>query len=329
MSAGRLRRVFDDGSFETSDGRLADVVAGLRDSPPRISPIWFYDARGSALFERICEQPEYYLTRTELGIMREHATQIARALGPKVALIEPGSGASLKTRLLLDALDAPAVYAPVDISREHLLDAAERLQRDYPRLHVQPICADFTAWFDVPAATLSSADRNVVYFPGSTLGNFDRAGAVALLSRFASIAGPDGAVLLGLDSVKDASILERAYDDAAGVTAAFNLNALRHLNRTLSTTFDLAAFEHRAQWVPRHERIEMHLVARRDTRFEVADDAFALRRAEYLLTEYSHKYTAESAAQLAREAGLDVVQTWSDARGWFRVMLLGTSRPSE
>ena len=313
---------FDEQEHDADRARLAQVVAGLKETPPRISPIWFYDQRGSALFQRICELPEYYPTRTELAIMRAHAADMADALGANVAIVEPGSGASLKTRLLLDALDAPAAYVPVDISRESLLVAAQRLRRDYPQLRVQPVCADFTRPFDLPSAVLRDARRRVVYFPGSTLGNFASDEAIHLLARLAAIAGRDGALLLGLDSVKPASILERAYDDAAGVTAEFNLNALRHLNRELGATFDLTAFEHRAPWVAGHARIEVHLVARRDMSFSLGSETFRLRRGEYLLTEYSHKYTPESAARLAAAAGLAVRRTWSDPRGWFSVLLL-------
>jgi dimethylhistidine N-methyltransferase len=321
------RILFDElRDHDAERARLQGVVDDLRRSPPRISPIWFYDQRGSALFERICELPEYYLTRTELEIMRAHASEIADALGANVTVVEPGSGASLKTRLLLDALERPVAYVPIDISREHMLSATRCLLRDYPRLRVHPVCADFTGAFDVPAAALRGARRTVVYFPGSTLGNFERDAAEILLERFAEIAGPDGAVVLGLDRVKPAAILERAYNDAAGVTAAFNLNALRHLNRELSASFDLADFEHRAPWVPETERIEMHLVARRDTSAKVGATAFEFARGDNLLTELSHKYTFESAARLARAAGLVVRRTWSDPQDWFSVLLLERDR---
>lgn len=317
----------DDRDLHALEARTRQAIADLREWPPRLSPIWFYDERGSTLFERICEQPEYYLTRVELGIMRAQAADIAAALGRDVVVIEPGSGASVKTGLLLDALEAPAAYVPIDISREHLLAAARRLQRERPWLRVLPVCADFTARLSMPILPGSGSRRRVVYFPGSTLGNFARDEAVALLRRLASLAGPGGAVLLGLDLVKPASILERAYDDAAGVTAAFNLNALRHINRELGATFDLAAFDHRAPWVPEHERIEMHLVARRELAFEVGPASFRLGRGDYLLTEYSHKYTQASAADIAAAAGLVVRRGWSDERGWFGVLLL-ESAPS-
>ena len=320
MSALERQRADDRGSGQ--DARLDDLVAGLRQTPPSISPSWFYDRRGSALFDRICEQPEYYLTRVELSIMDAHVREMAEALGPHIALIEPGAGSGLKTRRLLDALDSPASYVPVDISREHLLESASRLRADHPGLHVHPVCADFTAPFEVPAATLEDARRNVVYFPGSTLGNWGPHEAVELLRRFARLAGAGGAVLLGLDTVKPAEILERAYDDAAGVTAAFNLNALEHINRVTGAGIDTSAFRHFAPWVAAHERIEMRLVARRDVAFDVGAARVRLRRGEYLLTEYSHKYTPLSAARLAAEAGLVVQQAWFDPQRWFGVWLL-------
>lgn len=310
---------------EAERTRIAQVLEGLRESPPRISPIWFYDRRGSALFEKICGLPEYYPTRTELGIMREHAAAMAKALGPAVALIEPGSGASLKTRLLLDALARPAAYVPVDISGEHMMDATRALRRDYPSLAVEPVCADFTQFFSLPARTLSSARRKVVYFPGSTIGNFDRDEAIDLLRRLRTVAGEDGALVLGVDRIKPKDILERAYDDAAGVTAEFNLNALRHLNRELGADFDLTAFEHRAPWVAEHRRIEMHLVATRDVTFSLDGESFGLARDEYLLTEYSHKYTIEDAAAKAAAAGYALRQAWCDPSQWFSVLLLEPS----
>lgn len=303
-----------------ADSRVEELVAGLRRTPPAISPAWFYDQRGSALFERICEQPEYYLTRVELEILDAHAQAMAAALGPRVALVEPGSGSGLKTRHLLGALDRPAAYVPVDISYEHLHESASGLRAEYRELAVHPVCADFTRPFDLPA--LDGAQRKVVYFPGSTLGNWDAPGAVELLRRFARIAGPGGALLVGLDLVKPVGILERAYDDAAGVTAAFNLNALEHIDRVTGATIDTSAFRHFAPWVARHERIEMRLVARRDVGFDVAGIRIHLRRGEYILTEYSHKYTEPSAARLAAQAGLVVQQTWFDPQRWFGVWLL-------
>jgi dimethylhistidine N-methyltransferase len=321
MNSGGYARERDRGD-RVADARVERVLAGLRESPKRIEPIWFYDPRGSDLFVRICATPEYYLTRTELGIMRASAPAMAAALGPQVVLIEPGSGASLKTRLLLEALHAPRAYVPLDISREHLMATARRLREDFPSLPIQPVCADFTAALALPTTVLNGEPRRIVYFPGSTLGNFARPAAIGLLQRMRNMAGSSGAVLLGIDRVKPAAIIERAYNDAAGLTAEFNLNALRHLNREIGAGFDPGAFAHRAPWVPEHSRIEMHLVANRATSFIVGDERFEMARGEYLLTEYSHKYTLDDVAALASGAGLAVRRTWSDPQDWFSVLLL-------
>ncbi len=314
-----LDRRYEESTRRT---RLDRVLAGLHAAPKQIEPIWFYDTRGSELFERICNTPEYYLTRTELGILRANAPQMAAALGPGVALIEPGSGASLKTRLLLEALESTHCYVPVDISREHLLATARRLRGDYPSLTVQPVCADFTQAFAIPEVAMSAASRRVVYFPGSSIGNFSRDTAIDLLRQWREVVEPDGAILLGVDRVKSTQILERAYDDAAGITAEFNRNALRHLNRELGATFDPMAFEHRAPWEPVHKRIEMHLVASRGLTFTVGGESIAMSKGEYLLTECAHKYTLADAADIARDAGLAIRGTWSDAQDWFSVLLL-------
>ena len=321
MNSGRYAWKQDRGD-PLQDVRVERALAGLRETPKRIEPVWLYDSRGSALFERICTTPEYYLTRTELGIMRADAPGMAAALGPRVVLIEPGSGASLKTRVLLKALQAPHAYVPVDISRQYLMATTRRLQNEFPSLPVEPVCADFTAAFGLPSVALHDEARRVVYFPGSTLGNFTRIAAIDLLRRMRAMAGSSGAVLLGLDRIKDTAILQRAYDDAAGLTAAFNLNALRHLNRALGAGFDPEAFSHRAPWVPAHSRIEMHLVANRELGFIVGGQRFEMTRGEYLITEYSHKYTLREIADLVQCAGLAVRRTWSDPRDWFSVLLL-------
>ena len=302
------------------DHLTVGALDGLRKSPKELSPVWFYDELGSTLFDAICELPEYYVTRTEIGIMQEHATQMAAALGPQVALIEYGSGSSLKTRLLLDRLEAPVSYVPIDISRDYLLEAAGMLARDYPSLPIVPVCADFTQPFELPP--IAAAQRKVVYFPGSTLGNFEREQAVKVLASMRAIIGRRGAVLIGIDLKKDPRVLERAYDDRAGVTARFNLNALRHMNRELGADFDLTAFEHRAVWVEEQSRIEMHLVSKRDQVVHLGDDVVKFARNEYLRTECCHKYTLEGFAELAAEADLAVSQVWMDSERLFSVQLL-------
>ena len=303
------------------DALTKDVLQGLKKYPKELSPVWFYDEFGSVLFDSICELPEYYITRTELEIMRLHAAEMAMHIGPNAALIEFGSGTSLKTRTLLDHIEMPATYVPVDIAREHLLDAAGALARDYPDLHVIPVCADFTSDFELPRQ-LSSAAKRVVYFPGSTIGNFEPAQARRLLARMRKIIGTRGAVLIGADLRKDPRVLERAYDDSAGVTAEFNVNALRHLNRVVGADFDLDAFEHLAVWVEDKSRIEMHLVSKRDQVVHIGDENVKIARGEHLRTEYCHKYTLESFANLAAAADLAVTRVWMDGQRQFSVQLL-------
>ena len=304
-----------------TDALTNGVLEGMRKQPRQLSPVWFYDELGSFLFDNICELPEYYLTRTELQIMRQHAADMAHHIGPDAAIIEFGSGTSMKTRELLTQLESPSAYVPVDIARDHLLDAASAIARDYSSLRVIPICADFTRPFDLPVH-VSTARRRVVYFPGSTLGNFAQEDAHALLQRMRQIIGKNGAVLIGIDLKKDPRVLERAYNDHAGVTAEFNVNALRHLNRELGTDFDLEAFEHLAVWVENQIRVEMHLVSKRDQDVHVGDETVHIEKGEHLTTEFCHKYTLESFADLAAAAGLSVSRVWMDPAKQFSVQLL-------
>lgn len=308
-----------------ADALTADVLEGLKKEPKELSPVWFYDELGSFLFDNICELPEYYITRTELQIMHGHANEMAQHIGPEAALIEFGSGTSLKTRLLLDQLEHPLAYVPVDISREHLFTAAGALAKDYPNLHIVPVCADFTQTFELPQF-IQAAQRRVIYFPGSTLGNFERSQAHALLVRMRKLAGANGAVLIGIDLRKDPRVLERAYDDAAGVTAEFNLNALRHVNRELGADFDVDAFDHMAVWVADQSRIEMHLVSKRDQVVHLGGEQVRITRGEHLHTEYCHKYTIEDFNELAATAGLAVKRVWMDPNQQFSVQLLEPAR---
>jgi L-histidine N-alpha-methyltransferase len=297
------------------------ALEGLRRSPKQLSPVWFYDEAGSSLFDSICELPEYYLTRTEMQIMVEHGDEMAKLIGPHAALIEFGSGSSDKTRVLLDKLESLACYVPIDISRDHLFETAGLLASNYPRLRITPVCADFTQPFDLPAH-IAAAQRRVVYFPGSTLGNFETDAARRLLTTMRTIIGQRGAVLIGVDLRKDPSILERAYNDSAGVTAEFNRNALRHINRELGANFDVDAFEHAALWIEDAGRIEMRLVSKRDQEIHLGAETVKIRRGEHLRTECCHKYTLEDIAQLARVTGLQVARVWTDPERKFSVQLL-------
>jgi dimethylhistidine N-methyltransferase len=302
---------------------VEQVLAGLRSTPKRLSPAYLYDQRGSQLFEAICELPEYYLTRTETGILARYAAQMAECIGEQALLLEPGSGSSRKTRLLLDALADLAAYVPVDISRTHLLEAARALQAAYPRLEVLPVCADFTQGFTVPPSRRPPS-RVVVFFPGSTLGNFDAAEAIRLLELMRRAAGAGGGLLVGVDLAKDPAVLERAYNDAAGVTAAFNLNLLVRLNRELAADFDPGSFRHEAVWMPVESRIEMHLVSARRQSVHLAGESVEFAAGERLVTEHCHKYSAESFASQAKIAGWTPRRSWRDARGYFSVQYLET-----
>ncbi|HKT32846.1 MAG TPA: L-histidine N(alpha)-methyltransferase [Gammaproteobacteria bacterium] len=299
----------------------SEILAGLSATPKTLPAKYFYDERGSELFDAICELPEYYLTRTEIEIMKASAADMANALGSRVLLIEPGSGTSMKARLLLDKLHWPCAYVPVDISREHLIKAADQLNRHYPDLEVLPVCADFSQPFALPAPRLPAA-CTVIYFPGSTIGNFEPGAAVALMQQLRQLAGRKGALLIGVDLNKDRAVLEAAYNDAAGVTAAFNLNLLARLNRELQCNFKLEHFEHRAVYNPAEGRIEMHIISLADQTVHVAGESVHFHAGEVIVTEYSYKHTLPGFTALAAQAGWNVQKVWTDDRRWFSVQYL-------
>lgn len=296
-----------------------DVHRGLSTSPKRLSSKYFYDARGSALFEAICEQPEYYLTRVELAILEQQGAAIAAAVGPGVQVVEFGSGSAIKTQCLLGALQDPVGYVAVEISETALDTATAALQARFPALECQSLCADFLQPLRLPASR-RPARRRLVFFPGSTLGNFEQTEALQLLRRMHQHMGPHGAALIGIDLQKDAATLTAAYNDAAGVTAAFTLNLLTRLNRELGMDFDLAGFEHHARYHPLAGRIETHLLSIRDQRVRLGTRSYAFAAGEKMLVEYSHKYTLPGFAQLAARAGLQPRHTWTDA-GFALVLL--------
>lgn len=300
---------------------LRHLLHGLEQPQKWISSIYFYDERGSRLFESITELPEYYLTRSELAIMREHGAEIARAIGPGAMVIEPGSGAGEKIRLLLHALVRPVAYVPVEIARAHLEASARVLAADFPDLEVLPVWADFTRSVSLPEPA-RHARRRVVYFPGSTLGNFEPDEAAALLRNFAEMAGAGGAALIGVDLAKDPALIEAAYNDARGVTAAFNLNMLEHLNRRFGADFDPGAFAHRAFYNTAEGRIEMHLESLCRQSAHLAGREIGLAAGETLYTESSYKYTDERFAALAARGGFRLVRTWKDPQAMFSVRYL-------
>lgn len=302
-----------------------DILRGLTAPRKYLSPKYFYDKRGSELFDRICSLPEYYLTRTELALMRTHLDEVASLVGERVAVIEFGAGSNIKVRLLLDHLVRPAAYIPVDISPEFLLEQVDSLREDYPDVHMQPVFADFTRPFDLPEHPVIP-ERNLVFFPGSTIGNFTRERALEVLKVMAAEAQPGGALLIGVDLVKDASILRAAYNDSEGVTAEFNLNLLARLNRELGADFDLGQFHHEAVYDSQERRIEMRLVSRRRQKVRVAGVTIPFASGEYIVTEYSHKYSPPEFHALARRAGFRAQRTWIDDDRLFSLHYMTVAR---
>jgi dimethylhistidine N-methyltransferase len=297
----------------------AEALRGLGGAPKTLPCKLLYDKRGSELFEAICRVPEYYPTRTEIGILRRHLREIAEAIGPRAQLIELGSGSSTKTQILLDALVDPIAYAPIDISREHLWESAERIHRAYPGLEVQAICADYLESFRVPEPQ-RRPERRVVFFPGSTIGNFHEPDARRFLGRISELVGPGGGLLIGADLRKPEDVLVAAYDDAQGVTAEFNLNLLHRLNREANADFAVDHFEHRSVWNDALGRVEMHLVSRIDQRVALDGHVFDFHAGESIRTECAYKYGLAQFAKLAER--FEVRRVWLDERRWFSVQYL-------
>lgn len=289
--------------------------------PPFLPAKLHYDERGSQLFEEICAQPEYGLTRTELAILSTHGRAIATRIGPNAAVVEPGSGASLKTELLIDALDACAGYIPSDISDSMLSAASSRFAERFPNLPIQPLHADFMQPIELPPEA-TPGDRRVVFFPGSTIGNFGPAAQTTVLKSFADLAGEDGVLLVGFDLVKPVALMERAYNDAAGVTAEFNLNMLDRLRSEFGIDVNRDDFEFNAGWNPERQAIVSHLHALRPVRIALAYEVLSLARGDRIQTEESHKYTTARIETLATSAGLHLVERWCDDQEHFAVVLL-------
>jgi dimethylhistidine N-methyltransferase len=305
----------------TEPNDLDEILDGLTASQKRLSPKYFYDERGSELFDEICRLPEYYPTRTELALMDEHLDEVADRVGPRAAVIELGAGSNQKIRMLLEALHEPIAYVPVDISADYLQKQAEALAEDYPGVQVHPVFADFTRPFDLPAHELTP-ETNLLFFPGSTIGNFSRRQAGQLLEVMAGEAKPGGALLIGVDLRKDPALLHAAYNDAAGVTAEFNMNVLARLNRELGADFDLERFRHEAVYDEANGRIEMRLVSMAPQRVRIADVELSFAAGEYIVTEHSHKYSVAEFRDLARRAGFTPDATWVDEDNLFSVHFL-------
>jgi dimethylhistidine N-methyltransferase len=317
-SASDAIRFYD---YEPSSGDfLGEVLAGLARKPAVIPPKFFYDAEGSRLFDAICETPEYYPTRTEMRILRDNADAIAARIGPECLLVEPGSGSSEKVRLLLHAL-RPQAYVPMDISRDHLLAAARRVAAEHPWLDVHAACIDFTAPLTLPYRP--AGVPAVAFFPGSSIGNFEPAAAVDFLRNLRDMVGKGGGLLIGVDLKKAPALLEAAYNDAAGVTAAFNRNLLTRINRELGGDFIPEQFSHRAFYNPMRGRVEMHLVSRCEQVVSLAGQHFCFAAGDSIHTESSYKYELAEFQTLARSAGFTPDGVWTDSEGLFSVHFLG------
>jgi dimethylhistidine N-methyltransferase len=307
--------------FEPANAEFCkQVIAGLSQHSRTLPCKFFYDETGSALFSKICELPEYYITRTEMRILRERGGEIANALGRGIELIGLGTGAGTKTRILLDNLEAPVAYVPVDISREQLTQSTIAFRKKFPALEVLPVCADYLQPFDLPPRS-GVANRTVVYFPGSTIGNLEPEGATQFLKKIAVIARRGGALLMGVDLKKSKAILERAYNDNAGVTAQFNLNLLVRANRELGSDFNLQSWRHRATYNEKAGRIEMHLISVRPQTVNIADAAFSFAPGEHIITEFSYKYSPSEMIALAGTVGLHFEEIWTDEQKLFGLFL--------
>jgi dimethylhistidine N-methyltransferase len=298
-----------------------DVLAGLAQAPKSVPCKYLYDTRGARLFEDICKLEEYYPTRAELQILRRNIREIVSLLGPRCTVVELGSGSSIKSRLLLNHLETPCSFVPVDVARAQLLAASARLAGDYPGLEVRPVCADYTNNFALPENKANSR-RRVLLFLGSTIGNFEPDEAVQFLRRLGAICGADGSLLIGVDLRKAPRVLHRAYNDSAGITAAFNLNVLARVRRELSADLNPSHFRHYAFYNEPAGRIEMHLISQRPETIRIADDEFPIARDEPILTEHSYKYSPEEFRELAAQADFEVTRCWMDKKQRFSLQHL-------
>lgn len=303
-----------------ADSFLDDVANGLSAARKSIPPKYFYDERGSRLFEDICALPEYYLTRTEIGLMRAQARAMRERIGAGAAIVEYGSGSGIKTEILLESA-APSAYVAIDISREQLHSAVARLSEGMPAIRMLAVCADYMHAIPLDGFA-ADVPRRVVFFPGSTIGNFSVPEALAFMRNAREVAGPAGAMLVGVDLKKDPEKLYAAYNDAAGVTAAFNLNLLHRINRELGANFDVSAYVHGAHYDAQHGRVEMHLISTRAQQVTLSGRTYRLAPGETIHTESSYKYSVAEFQALAAEAGLEPAECWVDADQLFSIHYL-------
>jgi dimethylhistidine N-methyltransferase len=310
-------------SIPESSDFLADVLAGLLSNPRTLPCKYFYDERGAELFQKICELPEYYITRTEIDILDRNRADIASQLGPKVELIGLGTGAGTKTRILMEALKDPAVYIPVDISEKQLRESTPLFRKIFPNVEILPVCADYLQRVPLPSRC-HNAERNIVYFPGSTIGNFEPDEAVEFLHRIVNVCHGGGGLLIGVDLKKDRQVLEAAYNDRAGVTAQFNLNLLERINRELGADFDLDHWRHQAIYNSKDGRIEMHLVSDIDQFVHLTEHEFHFAGGDKIITEFSYKYAPDEFATLAGKSGFEFARMWTDDRRLFGLFYFTT-----
>ena len=304
---------------------LKDVLVGLSQPKKELNCKYFYDERGSDLFDQICHLDEYYLTRTEQMIMDRHVDEMAYQIGTGAMLVEFGSGSSIKTRTLIEALDSLVAYVPVDISEDHLLKTADDLRQRYPDVEVLPMVADFTREFQLPK-TVRTPSHAAVYFPGSTIGNFPADQAAQMLSMIARVLGPQGGLLIGIDLQKDPSIIKAAYDDSRNITAEFNLNLLHRINRELGGNFNVDQFRHHVEYDSNIGRVEIHLVSTHDQTATIQGQEFHFGIGEAVFTEHSHKYTIEGFSQMAAAAEFSLHKYWTDPERQFAVLHLVNER---
>ena len=321
MNASKIKNISITNFQPEPEDFLGEVLQGLKKTPKELPTKYLYDERGSALYERICTLEEYYLPRREIEIMEQNIDEMVHLLGNKVSLIEYGCGSCTKTRILLDHMPDLSAYVPIDISKEQLISVSRELSLDYPELEILPVCADFTSDFQLPFPERNS-ERNIAYFPGSSIGNFGLESARKLLNRIADICEPGGAFLIGIDLAKDPEVLYNAYNDSEGVTAAFNLNLLTRINRELEGDFNLSFFEHHALYNTDKGRVEMHLTSLRDQTVHLNNTRISFAEGESIWTESSYKYDLNDFTRMANDACFTVERIWTDDRQWFSMLYL-------
>ena len=324
MNASKIKNISISDFQPEPEDFLSEVLQGLKKTPKQLPTKYLYDELGSALYERICTLDEYYLPGIEVEIMERNIDEIVQLLGNKASLIEYGCGSCTKTRILLDYIPDLTAYIPIDISKEQLISVTQELSLDYPELEILPVCADFTSDFELPTPERNS-QRNIAYFPGSSIGNFGPESARKLLKHIVDICQPGGALLIGIDLAKDPEVLYDAYNDTKSVTAAFNQNLLERINRELGGDFNLSWFEHRAIYNIDKGRIEMHLISLRDQTVHLNNTRISFNEGESIWTESSYKYELDDFIQMANDAGFELERVWTDERQWFSVLYLVTT----